>query len=409
MSAVRMDHVRYYAEKLMSPSLSGDDVSQLMQQAGDSFSAFSERLLAGNFNSSEDGLLSLSLGVASSRGEVLHAAAIGRRDPQNNPQEEVGTDALYNIGSISKFILMILTLQLIQQNRLCFNTTVADCLPDIAIPNKKTITIEHLLAHRSGLKDCGFIMLKENDPVTNLLAKKADQSPDLAGLPGAAFYYANLNYVIIAHIIQACMQKNLQACFEALIANKLHIQHTGVIDQFKPTSPVTAGYKFILDSSDELPGLTESTGTYMFGATGFQSTPADLTKIMIHFFNNDDFIQPHLRQKVLNSISEETFEVITQTQVHRWPTKTGLGIERREVVVDGVDMTIYCHGGWQDGHAAFLAYSPVNHQAYCACVSKTQDLHLLKRGVAYQNNAIFKGPSDYQSEDFRSKGLGPRH
>lgn len=317
----------------------------------------------------DDGILSVSMAVFDFQNKSMLKNAVGMQDPlQNN--HLVTADTFYNLGSISKFILMVMTLKLIQLEKIKFSDTIDCYMKDSHLPNANHITVEHLLAHYSGLKDCDFITLTESDPITKLLKYK-NNAPELAGAPGELFYYANINYVALAHVIQHIMGVSLQVCFEKLIGNQYQLNDIYVINQHPSAQDHAIGYKPSLD----LKYAIDSSSHVMFGATSFRAKPEALARLISLFFNDDLFVRPDLREKIIKSIKDETFEVVTKTDTYRWPTKMGMGIEERSVAVDQNDNEkIYGFGGWQDGNAAFLAYSNVTKIAYCCCVTKTQGM-----------------------------------
>ncbi len=376
MSAVRMDHIRdIVKEDLIGEFAKTRSFAATGEVVKKKLSGLNKRLAEKKFTSNEDGLLSISVAVASADGKVIYTSAAGERDPLHCSGEPVTEDTLYNLGSISKFILMTLALRLMQQNKLNFQTTIKEVLPQLELPGFAAITIHHLLSHHSGLKDCDYIELKEHDPIVKLLKYKENNIPDLAGYPGENFYYANINYVLIAHIIQTVTRMSLLECFQHYIGNELKLNHTTIIDQGNSTLPVAAGYKPDLN----LTGVVDCSNYTRFGASSFRSTPSDLACLMAHFFNDDLFISPDYRNIVIQSVKDVMFEVITSTDVYRWPAKMGLGIEAHEVKVDDSrTIKTFGHGGWQNGHAAYLVYAPSEQRAYCCCVSKTQGLQNIK-------------------------------
>ena len=316
-----------------------------------------------------DGILSVSSAVLRASDAKPSCFATGLINPLQS-ENEVDTDTLYNLGSISKFILMIMTVRLVQQGRMKFSDPIDLYLTNTKLPNTDKITVEHLLGHRSGLKDRDFIRLRESDPITKLSKFKENFAFDLAGEPGINFYYANINFVVVAHMIQKVTGLILQKSFNELIAKEIGTQ-AYIIDEEAKSMQHASGYKPNAAASR----LIDASGHYMFGATGFRATPGEMTKLITAFFTNDEFIQPEFRKKICSSVKDETFEVVTKTDTYRWPVRMGLGIEERAVTMpDGKIKKLFCHGGWQDSHASYLAYCPEDRAAYCICVSKTQSM-----------------------------------
>ncbi len=60
-------------------------------------------------------------------------------------------DSKYGIGSITKSITAILTMQLVEQKRLALTDTIDRYLPELPKKRAQGITVHHLLSHTSGL------------------------------------------------------------------------------------------------------------------------------------------------------------------------------------------------------------------------------------------------------------------
>lgn len=347
-------------------------------------STLAKQISENKLETQQDSVLSLSFAKLSDTDPTPIAAAIGACHPLSGKCEPVDSETIYNVGSISKFILMVLALRIIQSGKLKLTSTVYECLQDDSIPNAKSITIQHLLDHRSGLRDCDYIPITEHDPLTKILRYK-DSVPDLAGDPGKNFYYANINFILLAHILTTATKKNLQACFNEYIGDLLGLNHTFVVGHETASTKRAYGYK--VDVSLNM--LKDISDFIIFGASSFRSIPSDLVKIMSNFFTDSNFIDEKYRNLIINSIRSETFEVVTKTETYRWPIATGIGIDRFEAKTNnGETIVLFGHGGWQDGHTAFLAFTPHDNTAYCCCATKTQGMNLLK--TPRQMNSLFK-------------------
>ena len=85
------------------------------------------------------------------RGEVIYEAAVGEADKDHRVPNRA--DMRFNVGSIGKTFTAVSIMQLVQNGRLQLTDTLDKFLPECPFPEKATITIEHLLAHSSGLGD----------------------------------------------------------------------------------------------------------------------------------------------------------------------------------------------------------------------------------------------------------------
>lgn len=82
-------------------------------------------------------------------GEILFHQAFGFTDASKT--RPMTTDSVFNVLSITKSFVNILTLQLIERGELLFATRVAEVIPEFAGLGRDGITILHLLTHTSGL------------------------------------------------------------------------------------------------------------------------------------------------------------------------------------------------------------------------------------------------------------------
>ena len=90
--------------------------------------------------------------LASKKGEVLVREAFGRTD--FNDKIRVSPDTIYDLASLTKPLATTLAvMHLVDTSSLRFDQTLGDLLPGCAGTDKAGITVEHLLAHQSGLPD----------------------------------------------------------------------------------------------------------------------------------------------------------------------------------------------------------------------------------------------------------------
>jgi hypothetical protein len=159
-----------------------------------------------------------------------------------------------------------------------------------------------------------------------------------------------------------------------------------VIDKSKSDVHFPArGYQ----ANDEATALEDGSDHFIFGATGFRATPTALTNLISGFFS-DEYIKEANRQQILDSIQDETFEVVTPENVYPWPVKIGLGIEEVQISLNsGEIIKVYGHGGWQNTHASFMVFDPQDGSSYACCFSKTFGLEKIYES---RLQALFKQP-----------------
>lgn len=318
-----------------------------------------------NLSECHDGITASSLAVYDARSASPTVATSGKID-KSPDSEPVDHNTKFNIASISKFILMVMTIRLCMKGLLNLDKTLADYLPDIQeITEASSITLRHLLSHHSGLQTGTFKKYMKSQPLSDILLQER------VGHPGEKFQYANVNYVLIGKIIEAVTNDSLENQFKLLIGEPLNLNNTYHIEQNMKESNLAEGYKYT--SSARL--FKADSNNYTWAADGFRSTPTDLTKLSHNFFNNAVFISPNYRDQVIDSIRDVMFIVVTKQNTYRWPAAYGMGLERHHLQDPDAPekkLTVYGNGGWLNGFAAFLLYSPEQKVSVCFACTKTQ-------------------------------------
>jgi CubicO group peptidase (beta-lactamase class C family) len=108
-----------------------------------------------------------------------------------------GQEPSYWLASISKQFTAAAVLQLAHAGRITLSDPLSRFFPDVPA-DKSNITLEQLLAHRSGLPQA-YAADGISDRAT---AARAIFASPLRETPGAAFRYSNDNYTLLAMIIE---------------------------------------------------------------------------------------------------------------------------------------------------------------------------------------------------------------
>jgi CubicO group peptidase (beta-lactamase class C family) len=115
-------------------------------------------------------------------------------------------DTRFNIGSIGKSFTAAATMQLAEQGKLSLTDTIGQHLRDYPRPAADTITIHHLLTHRSGLPasfiNDRFWALKDSLRLNRDYLQLFIDQP-LAFEPGTMTLYSNPGYVVLGAIIES--------------------------------------------------------------------------------------------------------------------------------------------------------------------------------------------------------------
>lgn len=153
--------------------------------------------------------------------ETLGPVLFGRQtlDPNGPPIRE---DAIFLIASITKPIVAMGILKLLEQGKLSLGDRVTEFIPEFGCEKKYGVTVRHLLTHTSGLPD----MLANNLELRAQHATLADFVREVCRIPldfppGRAVQYQSMGFALLGEIIhrvsgRPCAEFLRQEFFEPL-------------------------------------------------------------------------------------------------------------------------------------------------------------------------------------------------
>jgi CubicO group peptidase (beta-lactamase class C family) len=148
--------------------------------------------------------------IVSLKGEVIYKKAFGMADMELNVPMQ--TEMVFRIGSITKQFTAIAILQLAEQGKLSLQDDIKKFIPDYPA-HGKTITIEHLLTHTSGIKNYtsmesfGELLRRDMKP-EELIDSFKNKPMDFA--PGEKWSYNNSGYFLLGFIIEKLSGKTYE-------------------------------------------------------------------------------------------------------------------------------------------------------------------------------------------------------
>lgn len=129
-------------------------------------------------------------------GEILMHEAYGWRDRRGN--EPMTTDTGFDIGSITKPITDATVLKLEEQGELSTNDTLGEFFRSVP-EDKRDITIQQLLEHRSGLPEYlgdDYELVNREEALERIFEEPLEFSP------GSEEAYSNAGYSLLAMVIE---------------------------------------------------------------------------------------------------------------------------------------------------------------------------------------------------------------
>jgi len=190
----------------------------------------------------EDRIVGAELLVIKSRRTVMHRA-FGWNDRER--EEEMGVNTLFNIRSMTKPLMGTAVQILIQEGTLTLDDRVADFLPGFREGDAGRITVEQLLAHRSGLP-ASLALDPENPSQTlgELAAAIGSAGPIFD--PGTRFWYSDAGANALGALIEAVSGQPLDLFLKSRLFGPLGMRDTGFLTQASgtdlPTDRIAALY-----------------------------------------------------------------------------------------------------------------------------------------------------------------------
>lgn len=187
------------------------------------------------------------LGVDTGTGPPLVVAS-GLADRETG--RPMPPDVPYFIGSATKTYTAVVVLRLAEEGRLALDDTVARFLP--SFPGGAKITIRHLLAHTSGLKDfySHFYYRPDRAEMIDLVTRQWSQE-ELLGYagrfghwfePGTDWAYSNVNYFLLGVIAKRASGLSLPAAYRRYIYEPLGLRRTWLAWHEEPLAAWPTGY-----------------------------------------------------------------------------------------------------------------------------------------------------------------------
>ena len=132
------------------------------------------------------------------RGRTLLHKAYGRRSVVPVP-EPMTVDTVFDLSSLTKVVATTTAvMMLVEEGRIRLRDRVDVYLPGFSRHDKAPITIEHLLAHVSGLRP-DFPLDDEFSGADVAIERALDERPVAA--PGEEFIYSDINFIVLGEIV----------------------------------------------------------------------------------------------------------------------------------------------------------------------------------------------------------------
>ena len=262
---------------------------------------------------------------------------------------EANMETYYRVGSISKVFTAIEIMRLVEDGLLELDTPLIDIISNFSIQNRfndnTSITIQHLLEHRSGLPRNGNLPTWYWDAGVDILKEIAESLKySYAAYPvGYRFKYSNAGFDILGHVIELLREELYAFHMKTNLLEAIGMNDSTFLSQDIPSSGTLAvGHS--LEKRNSVP--VDQHDIISLPSGNLYSTVSDMAEFAKFLFrggmrNNDQLIE--------NSTLQSMYQI--QSSTTRDPKRMGLGwftglLKQNEKVV-------YHSGGIQGTHSLF--------------------------------------------------------
>lgn len=258
---------------------------------------------------------------------------------RENRQMPINAETPLHLASISKPLTAVAILKLVEAKKISLDQKINTIFPKFPYPE---ISIIHLLNHRSGLAKYEhyleeFKIKPKKNYFTNqeILDIFIKNKPELARETNTGFMYNNLNYAILALIIEKITNKTYPEAMQEMVFKPLKMKNTFV---FEEKHIPTASQSFY-QRGNQLYPLDQY--DLIYGDKNIYTTPRDLLNFSKAMFAKD-FLSPELMDMVFTPYSNEKKGV----------NNYGLGFRLK--IFDNAKKLTYHNGWWHGSNTVFI-------------------------------------------------------
>jgi CubicO group peptidase (beta-lactamase class C family) len=199
-----------------------------------------DKVLSEQYNSSFPGCAVL----VSRRGKIIYKNSFGLAEVDK--KVPVSTETLFEAGSITGQFTAIAIMQLVEKGEISLNDPIISIFGGVP-DGGKSVTIENLLTHTSGIKDSVDAIIAESK--TELKSNLPDKlvsllkSGNLNFYPGTRWNYTVSDYQLLGLVIEKVTGKTYEQYIEDNILKPAGIKNSFYANDLKTTSSLATGYK----------------------------------------------------------------------------------------------------------------------------------------------------------------------
>ncbi len=163
------------------------------------------------------------------QGEVIYEKAFGWRDLNKRHKDSLRIDDAFQLSSDSKMFTAEAVMLLNAQGKLNYDDDVRKYIPELPYEG---VTIRMLLTHRSGLPRYDSMADEHwpdrKKPFSNeaLIKMLAEKKPEVYGMPDASYFYNNINYALLASVVERASGEHFEDFMRENIFEPLGMTHS---------------------------------------------------------------------------------------------------------------------------------------------------------------------------------------
>lgn len=204
---------------------------------------------------------------------VIHHSAYGMFDVEKGIPNTIHTQFL--IGSLTKSFVAVAVMKLVEEKKVDLHEPIATYLPNLKKELADGLTIHYLMKQQSGLES-SFDKLTEYEimDITPAELLAIINQSKRSFKPGEKYQYTNINFALLAMVIEAVTGTSYQQYLQQAIFNQAEMQNTGIERLIHVPANRAIGYRTV----NGIFRRVHNSVAYAFGAGDIYSTTADLLK-----------------------------------------------------------------------------------------------------------------------------------
>lgn len=225
-------------------------------------------------------------------GKLILARGYGMADPDKEIAAQ--PDSRYRIASLSKLVVAVTVMHLVEQGKLNLDQPAFALLPDLQSPSGKdaddrlaSITIRNLLNHTGGWDDAksGFDATWDAETVVSAMGGPSPPTAEaiirymrgqkLDNDPGLYYAYANLGYMCLARIIERVTNTSYEQYVRTNVLAPMGITDARIANTFlQGQLPKEVAYKATGNTPSVYPDVTPKSVPWPYGGWSLENQDA---------------------------------------------------------------------------------------------------------------------------------------